>query len=91
MSRPKPRCSEANAAEASGSSTLSEMAEAVICIFRTLYRVASERTGGGDPARTLALLWRDQRRAAGARAPRLDIDEVVAAAVALADERGSTR
>lgn len=44
------------------------------------------RTGGGDPDRTLALLWR-----AGTAAPRhgparrLNLDDVIAAAVALAD------
>jgi AcrR family transcriptional regulator len=47
------------------------------------------RSSAGDPARTLALLWRDPgavpRRGPGRR---LQIDAVVAAAVALADEHG---
>ena len=44
------------------------------------------RTGEGDPARTLALLWR--RVEAGTRGPRpkLSVDEVVSAAIGLADE-----
>jgi AcrR family transcriptional regulator len=46
------------------------------------------RTGEGDPARTLALLWR--RVEGGRRGPRpkLSVDELVAAAIALADEAG---
>jgi AcrR family transcriptional regulator len=49
----------------------------------------SERTGGGDPARTLALLWRtgEQAPRRGPR-PRRSIDEVVEAAIAFADEAG---
>jgi AcrR family transcriptional regulator len=49
----------------------------------------SERTGGGDPARTLALLWRTGVEAPrrGPR-PRRSIDEVVEAAIAFADEAG---
>jgi len=50
--------------------------------------VTPERTGGGDPARTLELLWREPRRAARGPAPRLDVEEIVTAAVALADEAG---
>jgi AcrR family transcriptional regulator len=49
-----------------------------------------ERTGQGDPRRTVALLWRgDEPRAArrGPR-PRLDVLAVTAAAVALADADG---
>ena len=51
--------------------------------------MARPRTGGGDPSRTLALLWRDPA-AAPRRGParRLDLDAVVAAATALADEHG---
>jgi len=51
--------------------------------------VADDRTSAGDPARTLALLWRDPERVPR-RGPRraLDIDAVVAAAVAVADEAG---
>jgi AcrR family transcriptional regulator len=49
----------------------------------------TERTGTGDPARTLALLWRDS--AVGPRhGPRqgLSIDAVVAAATQVADKEG---
>jgi AcrR family transcriptional regulator len=51
--------------------------------------VAPPRSSAGDPARTLALLWPD-RAAMPRRGParRLEIDAVVAAAVALADEHG---
>ncbi|MCV2489789.1 TetR/AcrR family transcriptional regulator [Geodermatophilus sp. YIM 151500] len=47
------------------------------------------RTSGGDPARTLALLWRTPA-ATPRRGPerRLDLDAVVTAATALADARG---
>ena len=51
--------------------------------------MARPRSSAGDPARTLALLWRDP--AAGPRrgpARRLDLDAVVASATALADEHG---
>jgi AcrR family transcriptional regulator len=50
----------------------------------------TERTGAGDPARSLRLLWRAEEPAParpGPR-PRLDVDAVVAAAVALADAGG---
>ena len=49
----------------------------------------SARTGAGDPARTLQLLWRDPA-AIPRRGPRqgLTVDEVVAAATALADAEG---
>ena len=51
--------------------------------------MATEHTGTGDPARSLALLWRTADRAPR-RGPRpgLDVDRVVAAAVALADAEG---
>jgi AcrR family transcriptional regulator len=54
--------------------------------MRALHRF---RSSAGDPARTLALLWRDPD-AVPRRGPsrRVDLDAVVAAAVALADERG---
>jgi AcrR family transcriptional regulator len=47
------------------------------------------RTGGGDPARTLQLLWRDPA-AVPRHGPRqgMTIDQVVAAATALADAEG---
>lgn len=56
----------------------------------------SEQTGAGDPARTMALLWRhhdvgqpatDARSARGPR-PGLDVDAVVRAAIRLADAEG---
>ncbi len=49
----------------------------------------TERTSAGDPARTLALLWRDAT-AAPSRGPErvLDIDAVVTAATDLADREG---
>lgn len=51
--------------------------------------MASERTSGGDPARTLALLWRDHAVVPrhGPR-PSLSIDAVVAAAIQVADAEG---
>jgi AcrR family transcriptional regulator len=50
--------------------------------------VAGERSGAGDPARTLALLWRVP--AAGRRGPRpgLDVDRLVEAATDVADREG---
>jgi AcrR family transcriptional regulator len=51
-------------------------------------RTGTSRTSGGDPARTLALLWRSQEPSRRGPRPRLDVDSVVAAAIALADERG---
>jgi AcrR family transcriptional regulator len=51
--------------------------------------VPTDRSSAGDPARTLALLWRqppEGRRRGPARA--LDLDAVVAAAVGLADRDG---
>ena len=48
-----------------------------------------ERTGSGDPARTVALLWRDPAVLPRRATPRgLDVDAVVAAATALADREG---
>ncbi len=51
--------------------------------------MASERSSAGDPARTLALLWRDPA-AVPRRGPErgLDVDAVVAAATDLADREG---
>jgi AcrR family transcriptional regulator len=52
--------------------------------------MATESTTSGDPARTMALLWRtpdDAGRRPGPR-PGLDVDRVVAAAVELADREG---
>lgn len=45
-------------------------------------------TDAGDPARTLALLWRQQSRPRRGPRPTRSVDDVVAAAVALADESG---
>jgi AcrR family transcriptional regulator len=53
-----------------------------------------EYSGGGDPDRILPLLWRhsrhvdDDTRPARGRKPRLTVDAVVAAAIALADAEG---
>src|SRR6266513_6308810 len=54
-----------------------------------VFSIPSARTGGGDPARTLQLLWR-HREAAPRHGPRqgLTIDQVVAEATALADAGG---
>src|SRR5262249_32654107 len=54
-----------------------------------VFRIPSARTGAGDPARTLQLLWRDPA-AIPRHGPRqgLTIDQVVAAATALADAEG---
>jgi AcrR family transcriptional regulator len=51
----------------------------------------NSRTGAGDPARSVRLLWRDQQSQARRRGPRpgLAIDDVVDAAIALADAEGS--
>jgi AcrR family transcriptional regulator len=49
-----------------------------------------EFTGSGDPARTMALLWRPPETSAVRRGPRssLDVGRIVAAAVRLADSDG---
>ena len=47
-----------------------------------------EYGGGGDPARSLPLLWRDQRRPTRGPRPGLTVDGIVAAAVELADAEG---
>jgi AcrR family transcriptional regulator len=50
----------------------------------------NSRTGAGDPARSVRLLWRDQQSQARRRGPRpaLTIDDVVDAAIELADQEG---
>lgn len=49
----------------------------------------TERTGAGEPGRTLALLWRETaRRPKPGPKPARSIDEVVAAATAIADTDG---
>jgi len=52
--------------------------------------VTVDYTGGGDPDRTLELLWRSQLEAGPRRGPRPShtVDDVVAVAVALADADG---
>jgi len=50
--------------------------------------VSLSRTSGGDPARTLALLWRAEEPSRRGPRPRHDVDAVIAAAIALADEGG---
>jgi AcrR family transcriptional regulator len=53
--------------------------------------VAPPRSSAGDPARTLALLWRHEVAGPAARrgpAPGLDVDAVVEAALGIADEVG---
>lgn len=54
--------------------------------------MAKDRSGAGDPVRTLELLWREPGQGAqpGRRGPRqgLSVDAVVRAAIALADEAG---
>lgn len=54
-----------------------------------MFPIPSARTGAGDPARTLRLLWRDPA-AVPRHGPRqgLTVDRVVAAATALADAEG---
>ena len=46
------------------------------------------RTSAGEPARTLALLWRVAEPSRRGPRPRLDVDAVVGEAIALADEQG---
>lgn len=53
----------------------------------------TQLTGAGDPARSMALLWRESSTPSPAPArpgpkPTLDVDRIVAAAVALADDEG---
>ncbi|MCJ1676935.1 TetR/AcrR family transcriptional regulator [Streptomyces sp. APSN-46.1] len=54
--------------------------------------MAKDRSGAGDPVRTLELLWREpgQEPRGGRRGPRqgLSVDAVVLAAIGLADEEG---
>ena len=50
--------------------------------------MASDRTSAGDPARTLALLWRTDEAPRRGPGRRLDVDAVVAAATGLADQEG---
>ena len=50
--------------------------------------MTTDYSGGGDPARSLRLLWRDQRRPTRGPRPGLSVERVVAAAVELADAEG---
>jgi AcrR family transcriptional regulator len=45
-------------------------------------------SGSGDPARSVALLWRERERPRRGRKPKLTVDAVIAAAIELADEAG---
>lgn len=51
--------------------------------------MAAERSGGGDPVRTLALLWRrpPEPKPVG-RKPKVSVDQIVTAAIAVADREG---
>jgi AcrR family transcriptional regulator len=50
--------------------------------------VTTDYGGSGDPARSLPLLWRDQRRPTRGPRPGLTVDRIVAAAIELADAEG---
>lgn len=50
--------------------------------------MTSRRTGAGDPARTLALLWRIDERPRRGPQRGLDLDAVAVAATAVADQEG---
>ncbi len=51
--------------------------------------MAVERSGGGDPAKTIALLWRRPPEAKPVgRKPKVSVDQIVAAAIAVADREG---
>jgi AcrR family transcriptional regulator len=52
--------------------------------------MTTEYPGTGDPARSLALLWRDRARPAKAGRSGLTVDKIVAAAIELADAEGLT-
>jgi AcrR family transcriptional regulator len=51
----------------------------------------TEHTGGGDAARTMALLWGDAPTGRRGPKPRLDLEAIVATALALADAEGLER
>ena len=50
--------------------------------------MTTSRTGRGDPARTLALLWRERPGTRPGPRPRLDVDAVASTAIAIADADG---
>lgn len=57
---------------------------------RTVYRtrVTIEYSGKGDPARSLALLWRTRERTSRKGKPDLSVDRIVRAAIEVADADG---
>lgn len=55
-------------------------------MYRT--KVTVEFSGKGDPARSLALLWRTTERASRKGKPELSVDRVVRAAIEVADAEG---
>lgn len=50
--------------------------------------MTTDYSGSGDPARSLPLLWRDQKRPTRGPRPGLSVDRIVAAAIELADAEG---
>jgi AcrR family transcriptional regulator len=50
--------------------------------------MSTEFTGGGDPRRSMELLWGQQERGKRGPKPRLSVDEIAQAAIALADADG---
>jgi AcrR family transcriptional regulator len=50
--------------------------------------VTTDYSGSGDPARSLPLLWRDHKRPTRGPRPGLTVDQIVAAAIELADAEG---
>ncbi|GAA3754225.1 TetR/AcrR family transcriptional regulator C-terminal domain-containing protein [Salinactinospora qingdaonensis] len=50
--------------------------------------MATEYSGSGDPARSMALLWRTRERPSRKAAPELSVDRIVAAAIEIADADG---
>ncbi|WP_216215408.1 TetR/AcrR family transcriptional regulator [Amycolatopsis aidingensis] len=50
--------------------------------------MTTEYSGAGDPARSLALLWRTQERVSRKGKPELSVDRIVRAAIDLADADG---
>ncbi|GAA4718067.1 TetR/AcrR family transcriptional regulator [Phytohabitans rumicis] len=50
--------------------------------------MTTEYTGGGDPKRSMELLWGIQERSRRGPKPRLSVDQITAAAIGLADRDG---
>ncbi|GAA4058839.1 TetR/AcrR family transcriptional regulator [Nonomuraea soli] len=50
--------------------------------------MTTEYSGKGDPARSLALLWRTSEKPSRKGKPELNVDRIVRAAIAVADEEG---